>query len=112
MRRREEQAQELVSTGRLLASYRVSVSALARCTHRYPPISDGLVLGVSSRLGGAGQRLGVDILPNLRQFAFSNSNVENPVVPERLIGGLDFPRGDADGQNPVSLRDEFGRLWV
>ena len=71
-----------------------------------------LVLGVSSRLGGAGQRLGVDILPNLRQFAFWNSNVENPVVPERLIGGLDFPRGDADGQNPVPLRHEFGRLWV
>lgn len=68
--------------------------------------------GVSGRLGCTGQRLGVDVLPDLRQFAFSNSDVENPVVPERLIGGLDFSRGAADGQNPVSLCHEFGRLRV
>ena len=42
----------------------------------------------------------------------SNSNVEDPVVLERLIRGFDCPRSDADDQNPVSLRDEFGRRWV
>ena len=31
---------------------------------------------------------------------------------ERLIRGFDFPRSDADDQNPVSLRHEFGRLWI
>jgi hypothetical protein len=62
------EANSFVNTGRL-GSYRVSVMrALARCTHRYPPISDGLMPGVSGRLGGAGQRLGVDVLPDLRQF--------------------------------------------
>jgi hypothetical protein len=30
------------------------------------------------------------------------------VVLERLICGFDSPRSDADDQNPVSLRHEFG----
>ena len=42
----------------------------------------------------------------------SNGNVEDPIVLERLIRGFDFPRRDADDQNPVSLRHEFGGLWV
>ena len=38
--------------------------------------------------------------------------MSNPIVLEPLIGGFDFPRRDADDQNPVSLRHEFGGLWV
>jgi RNA-directed DNA polymerase len=48
------------------------------------------------------------ILPDVLHFAVSNGNVEDPIVLERLIRGLDFPRSDADDQNPVSLRHEFG----
>src|SRR6202171_3032246 len=61
---------------------------------------------------GARQCLRVDILPDVRQFAISNGNGEDPVVLERLIRGFDFPRSDADDQNPVSLRHEFGGPWV
>src|SRR5476651_1189398 len=61
-------------------------------------------------LRGPRQGLRVDILPDLRHFAISNGNVEDPVVLERLIRGFDFPRSDADDQNPVSLRYEFGGL--
>ena len=63
-------------------------------------------------LGGPRQCLRVDILPDVRQFAISNGNGEDPIVLERLIRGFDFPRRDADDQNPVSLRYEFGGLWV
>jgi hypothetical protein len=56
--------------------------------------------------------LGVNVLPDLRHLAFLNGDGEDPVVPERPIRGFDFLRGDADDQNPVSLRDEFEGLWV
>jgi hypothetical protein len=55
--------------------------------------------------------LRVDILPDLRHLAISNGDVEDPIVLERLIRGFDFSRRDADDQNPVSLRREFGGLW-
>ena len=54
----------------------------------------------------------VDILPDVRQFAISNGNGEDPMVLERLIRGFDSPRSEADDQNPVSLRYELGGLWV
>src|ERR1019366_10017821 len=63
-------------------------------------------------LRGSRQCLRVDILPDVRQFAIPKGNVEDPVVLKRLIRGFDFPRSDADDQNPVSLRHEFGGLWV
>src|SRR6202790_5205726 len=63
-------------------------------------------------LRGPRQCLRVDILPDVRQFAISHGNVEYPIVLERLIRGFDFPRRDADNQNPVSLRHEFGGLWI
>jgi hypothetical protein len=55
--------------------------------------------------------LSVDIFPDVRQFAIPNGNGEDPMVLERFIRGFDFPRSDADDQNPVSLRHEFGGLW-
>src|ERR1700719_5079135 len=63
-------------------------------------------------LRGPREGLRVDILPDLRQLAISNGNVEDPIVLEQLIRGFDFPRSDADDQNPVSLRHEFGGRWV
>jgi len=56
--------------------------------------------------------LRVDILPNVRQFAISNGNGEDPMVLERPVRGFNSPRSEADNQNPVSLRYEFGGLWV
>jgi hypothetical protein len=73
---------------------------------------DGAGLGARGHLGGPHQGLGVDILPDLRHFAISNGDGEDPIVLERLIRGLDFPRSDADDQNPVSLRYELGGQWV
>src|SRR5580698_5820875 len=64
------------------------------------------------RLGGPRQCLRVDILPDVRQFAISNGNGEDPVVLERLIRGFDSPRSEADDHNPVSLRYELGGFWV
>jgi hypothetical protein len=52
--------------------------------------------------------LRVDILPDVRQFAISNGNGEDPMVLERLIRGFDSPRSEADDHNPVSLRYEEG----
>src|SRR6266568_7535588 len=66
----------------------------------------------SRHLGGPRQCLRVDILPDVRQFAISNGNVEDPMVLERPIRGFDSPRSEADDQNPVSLRYELGGLWV
>jgi hypothetical protein len=68
--------------------------------------------GARGRLGGPRQCLRVDILPDVRQFAISNGNGEDPMVLKRLIRGYDSPRSDADDQNPVSLRYELGGLWV
>jgi hypothetical protein len=61
---------------------------------------------------GPRECLRVNIFPDVRHFAISNGNVEHPIVLERLIRGFDFPRSDADDQNPVSLHHEFGGLWV
>src|ERR1700675_1066313 len=63
-------------------------------------------------LRGPREGLRVNVLPDLRHYAISNGNVEDPIVLERLIRGFDLPRGDADDQNPVSLRHEFGGRWV
>jgi hypothetical protein len=62
-------------------------------------------------LGGPRQRLRVDIFPDVRQFAISDGNCEDPIVLERLIRGYDSPLSEADDQNPVSLRYEFKGLW-
>src|ERR1035441_3800000 len=68
--------------------------------------------GARVHLGGPRQCLRVDILPDVRQFAISNGNGEDKMVLERPIRGFDFPPSEADDQNPVSLRYEFGGLWV
>src|SRR6202521_4596410 len=68
--------------------------------------------GARGSLGGPRQCLRVDILPDVRQFAISNGNVEDPMVLERPVRGFDSPRSEADDQNPVSLRYELGGLWV
>jgi hypothetical protein len=73
---------------------------------------DGSGLGTRVDLGGPRQCLCVDIFPDVCQFAISNGNVENPVVLKRPVRGLDSPCSEADDQNPVSLRYEFGGLWV
>src|SRR5579864_155992 len=65
-----------------------------------------------SRLGGPRQCLRVDILTDVRHFAISNGNGEDPMVLERSIRGFDSPPSEADDQNPVSLRYELGRFWV
>src|SRR5580704_4483103 len=82
---------------RLLATYRIPVSAFAIM---YSP------------LGGPRQCLRIDILPDVRQFAISNGNGEDPMVLERSIRGFNSPRSEADDQNPVSLRYELGGFWV
>src|SRR6202045_3482794 len=73
---------------------------------------DGSGPGARGQLGGPRQCLCIDILPNVRQFAISNGNGEDPMVLERPIRGFDSPRSEADDQNPVSLRYELGGLWV
>ena len=50
----------------------------------------------------------VDILPDVRQFAISNGNGEDPMVLERPVRGFNSSRSEADNQNPVSLRYELG----
>ena len=49
-------------------------------------------------LGGACQRLGVDVLPDLRHLAVLNGDGEDPVIVERPIRGFNFPRSDAGGR--------------
>src|SRR5579872_6938100 len=73
---------------------------------------DGSGPGARGHLGGPRQCLRVDILPDVRQFAISNGNGEDPMVLERLIRCFDSPRSEADDQNPVSLRYELGGVWV
>ena len=99
---------EELPTRRLLGSYRVSGECIRKCTNQDPPISDGLKPGARGHLGGPRQCLRVDILPNVRQFAISDGNGEDPMVLERLIRGFDSPRSEADDHNPVSLRYELG----
>ena len=62
------------------------------------------------RLGGPRQCLRVDILTDVRHFAISNGNGEDPMVLERPIRGFDSPPSEAYDQNPVSLRYELGGL--
>ena len=71
---------------------------------------DGSGLEARVGLGGPRQCLRVDILPDVRQFAISNSNGEDPIVLERPIRGYDSPPSEADDENSVSLRYEFARL--
>src|SRR6202158_5714619 len=68
--------------------------------------------GAPGHLGGPRQCLRVDILPDVRQFAISNGYGEDPMVLKRPLRKFDSPLGEADDQNPVSLRYEFGGLWV
>src|SRR6202051_1993100 len=73
---------------------------------------DGSGPGARVHLRGPRQCLRIDILPDVGYFAISNGNVEDPMVLELPIRGFDCPRSEADDQNPVSLRDELGGLWV
>ena len=73
---------------------------------------DGSGLGARGHLGGPRQCLRVDILLDVRYFAISDGNVEDPLVPVRLIRSVDFSRSDTDDQNPVALRYEFEGLRV
>src|SRR6202041_3943082 len=89
------------------------------CTHRDPPVQiaetkqrDGSGPGARGRLGGLRQGLRVDILTDVRHFAISSGNGEDPMVLECFIRGLDSPGSEADDQNPVSLRYELGGFWV
>ena len=59
-------------------------------------------------LGGPRQCLRVDILPDVRQFAISKGNGEDPMVLPGPIRGFDSARSEADNQNSVSLRYELG----
>jgi hypothetical protein len=100
---------------RLIVTDRDSESTLAICTHRDPPIQiaetnqrDGSGLGARGRPGGPRQCLCVDILTDVRHFAISNGNGEDPMVLEPPIRGFDSPPSEADDQNPVSLRYELG----
>ena len=68
----------------------------------------GKGLRARGHLGGPRQCLRVDILPDVRQFAISNGNGEDPMVLERPIRGFDSPRSESDDQNPISLRYELG----
>ncbi len=83
--------------------------------HARSPRSTGVPAsgpGHRGHLGGRRHCLRVEILLDVRHFAISNGNVEDPLVLVRLIRSIDFSRSDADDQNPVSLRHEFGGLWV
>jgi hypothetical protein len=46
--------------------------------------------------------------PDVCQFAISNGRGEDPIVLECPICGFDSARGEADDQNPVSLRYKSG----
>ena len=85
-----------------------------RLVHRHPePMNAGwLPLREDGRvhLRGPRQCLRVNIFADVRHFAALNSNVEDPIVPERLSRGFDFPSSHADDQNAVSLSHEFGGL--
>jgi hypothetical protein len=72
-----------------------------------PPDS---VKGGRLHLRGPRQCLSVDILPDVRQFAISNGDGEDPMVLERPVRGFDSPRSEADDENPVSLSYEFARF--
>src|ERR1700730_8394995 len=68
------------------------------------------VSGAGSRghLGGPRQCLRIDVLLDVRHFAISNGNVEDPLVLVRLIRSIDFSRSDADDQNPSPCATNSG----
>ena len=68
--------------------------------------------GACGPLGGQRQCLRVDILPDLRQLAISNGMSKTQWSLNGLFVALIFPGSDADDQNAVSLRHEFGGFWV
>ena len=72
---------------------------------------DGSAPGARVHLGGPRQCLRVDILPDVRQFAISNGNREDPMILERPVRSFDSSPSEADDQNPISLRYEFKGLW-
>jgi hypothetical protein len=95
-----------------------SSSSPDRKTTQWPASTIGSVARVNEsgtgacvHLRGPRQCLRVNILPDVRQFAISNRNGEDPMVLERPIRGFNSPRSEADDQNPVSLRYELGGLW-
>ena len=91
------------------------VAAVQRIRRHYESYGigvDGSGPGARGHLGGPRQCMRVDILPDVRQFAISNGNGEDPMVLEFPIRGFDSPRREANDQNPVSLRYELGGLWV
>ncbi len=71
---------------------------------------EALELGGRCRLGGLRQCLRVDVLPDPRQFATYNRDVENSMVFPLFVRSFDSSSRDADDQNPVSLCYELGRL--
>jgi hypothetical protein len=88
------------------------LNVFADFTNRCVTGLDGSEAVARGNLGGPRQCLRVDILPDVRQFAISNSDVEDPMVLERPVRGLDSPCSEADDQNPVSLRYELGGIRV
>src|ERR1700723_3753702 len=89
-----------------------STADLPSTPTRWPQMGPALRQPGRVHLRGPRQCLRVDILPDVRQFAISNGNGEDPMVLERPIRGFDSPRSEADDQNPVSLRYELRGLWV
>ena len=95
------------------------MSAQAVVTHRDPAIQlaekkqhDGSGRGARGRLGGPRQCLRVDILPDVRQFAISNGNGEDPMVLERLIHSFDSSPSEVarDGRRHCSANVHQGMV--
>src|SRR3546814_16938261 len=61
-------------------------------------------------LRGSRQCLRVDVLPDARPPAITDSDGEDPVFLERLALGLDLAAGAADDQHAVCLHHEFAGL--
>jgi len=76
------------------------------------PLDEAFTQWASRRLGGPRHCLRVDILLDVRYFAVSNGNGEDPMILERFIRGFDSPFSEADDQNPVALSYELRGLWV
>ena len=69
---------------------------------------DGSGSGACGHLGGPRHCLCVDIFPDVRHFAVSNGNGEDPMILKPPVRGFYLPRSEADDQNSVSLGYE---LW-
>jgi hypothetical protein len=61
---------------------------------------------------GPRQCFRVDILPDVRHFAVSNGNGEDPIVLELPVRGFDSPPSEADDQSSVALRYKFVALGM